>query len=118
MHLDLNTAVGIFNNPHEAESAFNELEKTGYDMRKLSMIGGLLIGWIVSILAINGLLAKIGVPKASIDQYENALKSNKFILIVQGTLPEVEKATDILIHNRALHANYHKSVIEKHPEMV
>lgn len=106
-----NSAVGIFNSPQDVESAVNELKKTGYDMRKLSMAGGLLISWMVSTLILDGPLSSMGLPHASIRQYERALKSNKFLLIVHGDLPEVEQATNILRHNKAEYANYHKSEI-------
>jgi hypothetical protein len=34
-----NSAVGIFNDHHDAENAINELQKSGYDMKKLSIVG-------------------------------------------------------------------------------
>ncbi|MDD5394131.1 MAG: hypothetical protein PHE17_14050 [Thiothrix sp.] len=34
-----NSAVGIFSSHHDAESAVKELQKAGYDMQKLSVIG-------------------------------------------------------------------------------
>lgn len=108
MSKNLNSAVGIFIDPQDSESAIKELKKSGYDMKKCSIVGGLLLGWIVSSLAMNGPLSKFGLPKASIHQYENALRADKYVLIVQGTLPEVEKATNILMGNKAEYANYYK----------
>ena len=35
----------------------------------------------------------IEIPEDSVLRYETALKANKFILIVHGTVKEVEKAT-------------------------
>jgi len=118
MFQHLNSAVGIFNSPYDVECAINELQKTGYDMKKLSVVGGLFMGWLVSLLALEGPLAIIGLPYASIHQYEKALKANKFILIVQGSLQEVEQATRILIDNRAEYANYHKDLINMPPHRV
>jgi len=172
-----NSAVGLFNNHLDAELAVKELQKSGYDMKKLSvvgkdynteenvvgyyntgerietwgkfglfwgavwglvfgsafflipgigpvMVGGPLVGWIVSALetalftggltALGGALASIGIPKDSIIQYETALKANKFILIVHGTLEEVEKAKNILTHNKAEEANVHKEQSDSH----
>jgi hypothetical protein len=86
-------------------------------MKKLSMVGGLMVSWIIDPLSMGGALTGIGIPKASINQYENALRTNKFILIVQGSLQEVEKATNILRRNKAEYANYHKVVIGKHSEL-
>ena len=34
-----NSAVGLFSNHQDAESAVNELQKCGYDMKKLSVVG-------------------------------------------------------------------------------
>src|SRR5512141_965129 len=34
-----NSAVGLFSNHHDAESAVKELQKCGYDMKKLSVVG-------------------------------------------------------------------------------
>lgn len=107
MHHKLNSAVGIFSSPQDAEIAILALQKSGYDMKKLSMVGGNFISWMMAALSLGGLLASIGIPQVSIHQYENALKANKFILIAQGSLPEVEKATAIFLQNKAGFAVYH-----------
>ena len=90
------------------------------------MIGGPLVSWLIGALstaavvggisALGGALASIGIPEDSILQYETALKANKFILIVNGTVDEVEKAKNILSQNKAEEANVHKEVTAKHPE--
>ena len=166
-----NSAVGLFTNHHDAESAVKELQQSGYDMKKLSIVGkdyhteenvigyyntgdriatwgkfGLFWGWIWGLLfgsafllipgigpvmvggplvsyiigalemavvtggltVLGGALASIGIPKDSIIRYETALKANKFILIVHGTMEEVEKAKDILMQNKAEEANVHQ----------
>lgn len=112
MSKNLNSAVGVFSDPEDSESAIKELKKSGYDMKKCSIVGGLLVGWIVSSLSMNGPLADFGIPKVSIHQYENALRADKYLLIVQGTLPEVETATNILMANKAEYANYHNVSID------
>ncbi len=166
-----NSVVGLFANHRDAEIAVKELQKSGYDMKKLSvigkdyhteehvvgyyntgdriaawgkfglfwgsiwgllfgsaffiipglgpmMVGGPLVSWIVGILetavvtggltALGGALASIGIPENSIIQYETALKADKFMLIVHGTVQEVEKAKNILLHNKAEQADVHK----------
>jgi hypothetical protein len=112
-----NSAVGIFTDPEDTESAIEELKKSGYDMKKCSIVRGLLMGWVVSSLALNGPLSNIGIPKANIHQYENALRANKSVLIVQGTLPEVEKATNILMLNKAEYATYHGDLADNPHEL-
>lgn len=157
------SAVGIFPNHQDAESAVKELQMSGYDMKKLSvigkdyhteenvigyyntgdrmatwgkfglfwgwiwgllfgsafffipgigpvMVGGPLVAWMIGALeaavvtggltALGGALVSIGIPRDSVLQYETALKSSKFIVIVHGTAQEVEKAKAILL-NRA-----------------
>jgi Heat induced stress protein YflT domain len=170
-----NSAVGLFSNHQDAESAVKELQKSGYDMKKLSVVGkdyhseenvigyyntgdrmatwgkfGLFWGWIWGLLfgsafflipgigpvmvggplvsymigalemavvtggltALGGALASIGIPNDSVIRYETALKADKFILIVHGTLQEVAKAKDILMQNSAEEANVHEVVAD------
>jgi hypothetical protein len=63
---------------------------------------------------LGGALASIGIPHDSVIQYETALKANKFLLIVHGTMEEVEKAKNILMQNKAETANVHKEEVGKH----
>lgn len=174
-----NSAVGVFNNHQDAENAVRELQKSGYDMKKLSvvgkdyhteenvigyyntgdriaswgkfglfwggiwgllfgsafflipgigpvMIGGPLVSWILGVLesavitggltALGGALVSIGIPSDSIIRYETALKANKFILIVHGSVIEVEKARDILTQNKAEEADVHKEISSQQTE--
>ena len=85
------------------------------------MVGGPLISWIIGALetafvaggitALGGALASIGIPQNSIVQYETALKADKFLLIVNGTEQEIERAKGILLENKADEANVHTDVI-------
>ncbi len=167
-------AVGLFSNHQDAESAVKELQKSGFDMKKLSvvgkdyhteenvvgyyntgdrmatwgklglfwgwiwgvlfgsaffiipgigavMVGGPLVSWIIGALetavviggftALGGALASIGIPKDSVLRYETALKADKFMLIVHGTVQEVEKAKNILMQNKAEEAAVHEATI-------
>jgi hypothetical protein len=91
------------------------------------MVGGPLVSYIIGALemavvtggltALGGALASIGIPKDSIIRYETALKANKFILIVHGTMEEVEKAKDILMQNKAEEANEHQKTTDQYPVM-
>ncbi|MGA3007887.1 MAG: hypothetical protein ABSE59_08350, partial [Opitutaceae bacterium] len=70
------------------------------------VVAGPLVGWLVgaleSAVVIGGLSALgaglygLGIPKDSILQYETALKSDKFVLIVHGSVDETTRAKEIL----------------------
>jgi hypothetical protein len=168
---DRNSVVAIYETNSAAEAALKELQRTGFDMRTLSivskdyhteasvvgyynagdrmkrwgstgalwggffgllfgsaffaipglgpvLVGGPLVGWIISALegavvagglsAVGAGLYSIGIPKDSVLQYETALKSDKFLLLVHGTLEEVAKAKAIMAA-KALHVNVHEA---------
>jgi hypothetical protein len=174
------SAVGLFRNHLDAESAVKQLQKAGYDMTKLSvvgkdyhteekvigyyntgdrvatwgkyglfwgwiwgvvfgsafvmipglgpiMVGGPLVGWLIGALetaavtgglsAFGAALASIGIPKDSVLRYETALKTDKFIVILHGTLHEVESARGILMQNRAEEADVHTESIGPQPAL-
>src|SRR5580693_5564470 len=152
---DTNSAVAIYDTHTQAEDAVTELQRSGFDMTKMSIVGkdyhtdehvvgyyttgdrmkywgklgaawggfwGLLFGaaffaipgigpvlvagpvvaWIVGALegavAVGGLSAigaglfSMGIPKDSVVQYELALKTDKFLLMVHGTASDVQRA--------------------------
>ena len=70
------------------------------------LVAGPLVAWIVAGLegavviggvgAIGGGLASIGIPKDSILQYELALKTDKFLLIVHDSPDAIAKAKVII----------------------
>ncbi len=62
-----------------------------------SLVGGLEGAAMTGgLTAFGAALFSIGIPKNSIIQYETAIKTDKFLLIVHGTKDEVERANDIL----------------------
>jgi len=154
-----NAGIVTFNTHTEAEDAVKELQKSGFNMKKLSIIGkdyhteenvvgyyntgdrmkkwgkfgafwgglfGLLFGsafffipgvgpimiagpFISSIVgglegaalvggldALGAALYSIGIPKDSIINYETAIRNEKFIIVVHGSLDEIENAKNIL----------------------
>lgn len=154
-----NLPVYVFNTHVEAEEAVKALSKSGYDVKKLSIIGkgyhteetpigfytmgdriktwggmgafwggiwGLLIapavfflpgfglvalaGPVVAALvaalegavlvggvsAISAALMQIGVPKDKIMKYETAIKVDKYVLMVHGSIEEQDKARTVL----------------------
>lgn len=167
---DKNSCAALYRTHPEAEEAIKKLEKAGFDMKKLSILGkgfhseehavgyynigdrvkfwgkqgvfwgglwGLLFGsaffWIPGIgplvvagplvaIIVGGLegaafggglgvagaaLYSIGIPKDSIIDYETAVKADKFLLIVQGSKDEVERAADILATNQRAEVTVH-----------
>ena len=70
------------------------------------IVAGPLVGWIVGALegavVVGGLSAlgaglfSLGIPKDSILQYETALKTGKFVLLVHGTVGEATRAREII----------------------
>ena len=151
--------VAILNTHSEAENAVKELQRSGFDLKRLSIVGkdyhseenvigyynagdrmnywgkqgafwggiwGLLlgsaffmipgvgpllvagplvsaiVGGLEGAVIVGGLSAlgaglySIGIPADSILQYESAIKSDKFILVVHGSAEELNKAREIL----------------------
>ena len=81
------------------------------------LVAGPLVAWIVGALegavAVGGLSAigaglyGMGIPKDSIVEYETALKTDKFLLLVHGTAAEVGKAKDVLENTRHVNVTLH-----------
>src|SRR5208337_4914076 len=64
----------------------------------VSYIGGALEGAVVvgGLSALGAGLYGMGIPKDSILQYETAVKTDKYLLIVHGTAAQVETAKKLL----------------------
>jgi hypothetical protein len=85
------------------------------------LVAGPLVAWIVGALegavAVGGLsavgagLLSIGIPKDSVVQYETALKTDKFLLMVHGTVAEVTRAKDLIDSTRPVHVNLHSAEV-------
>ena len=156
---DKNTAVAVYDRHDKAEAAIKALQRAGFDMKQLSIVGkdyhtdehvvgyyntgdrmeywgklgafwgglwgflfgsaffwipgigplvvaGPLVSWIVGALegatiygglsALGAGLYSIGIPKDSVLNYETAVKSDKFLVIVHGTREQIATAKDIL----------------------
>ena len=69
------------------------------------LVAGPLVAWIVAglegavvvggVSAVGAGLVSIGIPKDSVLKYEVALKTDKYMLVVHGTVEEVAKAKNI-----------------------
>jgi uncharacterized membrane protein len=85
------------------------------------LVAGPLVAWIVGALegaavfgglsAIGAGLYGMGIPKDSVVQYEMALKTDKFLLLVHGTAAEVRKARDIIESTRPINVTLHSAEV-------
>jgi len=81
------------------------------------LVAGPVVAWIVGALegaavvgglsAVGAGLYSMGIPKDSVLQYEIALKTDKFLLMVHGTEGQVETARTILGNTQPLHMTLH-----------
>ena len=81
------------------------------------LVAGPLVAWIVGGLegaavvgglgAIGAGLYSIGIPKDSVVEYELALKTDKFLLMVHGTAVDVEKAKSVITTTQPIHVTLH-----------
>jgi len=81
------------------------------------LVAGPLVAWIVGALegaavvgglsAVGAGLYSIGIPKDSVVQYDMALKTDKYLLVVHDAAAEVEKARDILETTRPISVTLH-----------
>jgi uncharacterized membrane protein len=81
------------------------------------LVAGPLVAWIVGALegavvfgglsAIGAGLYGMGIPQDSVIQYEMALKTDNFLLMVHGTPPEVARAKDIIDGTQPINVTLH-----------
>jgi uncharacterized membrane protein len=81
------------------------------------LVAGPLVAWIVSGLegaalvgglsALGAGLFSLGIPKDSVLQYEAAVKSDKFLVLVNGTAADVAKAKEILAATNPANLDQH-----------
>jgi len=83
------------------------------------LVAGPLVAWIVGGLesaaivgglsAIGAGLIGMGIPKDSVVQYELALKTDKYLLMVHGTALEVEKARSVIATTQPMNVTVHSA---------
>ena len=71
------------------------------------LVAGPLVGWIVAglegaavvggVSAVGAGLFSIGIPKDSVLEYEIAIKTDRFLLLVDGTAEEAARAQGIIV---------------------
>ena len=83
------------------------------------LVAGPLVAWIVGALegavvvgglsALGAALYGLGIPKDSIVEYETALKTDKFLLMVHGTAMEIAEAKSIIESTHHIRISMHKA---------
>ena len=109
--------VVVLNTYIEAKEAVRKLQRAGFDMKKLSILGR-DYAWIICTLeeaavvrglsAVGAVLYSIGIPEDSIPKYETSLESNKFLVAAHGTNLEIDWACDILQGAEGAQAEVHR----------
>jgi hypothetical protein len=72
-----------------------------------------IVGALEGAVVVGGLSAfgaglfSIGIPKDSIVNYELALKTDKYLLVVHGTASDVEKAKEIIQSTHPISVSHH-----------
>ena len=109
--------VAVLNTYIEAKEAVKKLQRAGFDMKKLSILGR-DYAWITCALegaavvrglsAVGAVLYSIGIPEDSIPKYETSLESNKFLVVAHGTTEEIDWARDILQGTERARAEVHR----------
>lgn len=66
--------------------------------------GAVVVG---GLSALGGAFFSIGIPKDTVLQYENAIKAEEFLILVQGTAGETKRAQDILKAGGARQVDMH-----------
>ena len=85
------------------------------------LVAGPLVAWIVGALegaaVVGGLsvigagLYGMGIPKNSVVKYEMAVKANKYLLMVHGTMADVERARGIIASTWPINVTLHSPEI-------
>ena len=85
------------------------------------LVAGPLVAWIVAglegaavvggVSAVGAGLASIGIPKDSILKYDVALKTDKYLLVVHGTVDEVLRAKDIIAGTKQSFHAFHGETV-------
>ena len=68
--------------------------------------GAVIVG---SVSALAAALASLGIPENTVLQYEEAIKADGFVVLVQGTAEEAERARSILKNSNAKQVDLHSN---------
>lgn len=73
----------------EAAAAVTVLQRAGFDVRKIAVVG-------VDFERRGRVESFVGVPKDPVLRYENALKANELLLVMQDDAHEINLASQLL----------------------
>jgi hypothetical protein len=101
------TLIAAFTNHGDAEVAVRKLAIDGFDTQRFSIVGlGRLDGMIMavvegsalfgSVAAFDAALSRIGIPKDRVIEYEQAIRTDKFLVVAHGLSLEMEKTKVVL----------------------
>ncbi len=82
----------------------------------LGHFAAMVVAGLEGAVAVGGLSALgaglfgLGIPKDTVLQYEQALKSDSFLILVQGSAQETERARDILKASNAKRVDMHHAL--------
>jgi hypothetical protein len=113
--------VAIYDSQHQAENAIRELQKSNFDLKKLSIVGKdyntdvNVTGYYEledaavesGYSTLGAALVSIGIPKDSILLYEENVRIGRFLLVLHGTPWEVERAKERLDNHRTAETTVH-----------
>ena len=102
-----NTLIAVFTNHVDAENAVLELNHTGFDTRRFSIVGlGHLDEMVIAVVegsvllgsfnALCAALLSIGIPKDRVTEYEQVLKMGKFLVVSHGSTFEMARSKVLL----------------------
>lgn len=130
-------AVAVYDLHTQAETGVKALQRAGFDMKKVSIIGkdyhteehivgflnagdrakifGKLGTFWGGLSALAGALMAVGIPKDSVLRYETALKANKFMLVVHGDGQQIMHARELLQTSGLASFDHHAGEGKVHP---
>jgi len=96
-----NSLIATFANHNLAKATVKELQKTGFDMSKLSIVGKDEDQILAGVTLVDGLHA-LGtaqyscISRETIPDYEAELKAGRLVLFFHGTADEIAQAKSII----------------------
>lgn len=97
-----NSVVAVFSQHSAAEGAFNALQKAGFPINRLAIVGQ------EASSALRAALSSLAVSEDRIVKLEASIKAGKSLLIAYGPDDELEGAYDLLQNSGAEDVRFHR----------